>query len=99
MILFVKHKFIYYKRYQCDIWGLLKVDIRVSWKNYFRSWIICFFFKIFLMRKYRRYQKMRRYVYRIDIIEHFSKRKKIDKKICKFKNCKIIFYNFTRLSI
>lgn len=91
MILMIKHKCIIYKKYNYDIWGLCFLDWRgLDWDNEkkciiektfynSKSWLIRFFFKLFELRQQQRYSKLRKYIYRIDIItkpKFFKKKKK-----------------------
>lgn len=82
MILLIKHKCRFYRRFELDIWGLSYVDSKAKEdnKSYRKSWYICFFLKIYREKIQRRWKKRRRYIYRIDIIDIMRKKKKYNKR-------------------
>ena len=69
MILYVKHKYFYYKRFEYDIWGLSYIDTRIKYPECIKSWLFRFFFKLYSIRDDKKFYKLRRYIYRIDIID------------------------------
>lgn len=75
MILLVKRKANYYRRFGLDIWGLSLTSLCNSDKHFYKCWFISFFLKIYKARIERKWKRLKRYIYRIDIIE-FSTRKK-----------------------
>jgi ribosomal protein S4 len=80
MILLIKHKCRFYRRFELDIWGLSYIDIKATNKNFMKSWYLRFFFKIYLEKIERRWKKRRRYIYRIDIIDIIKRKKKFNKR-------------------
>jgi ribosomal protein S4 len=49
-------------------------------KNFKKSWILRFFLKIYKKRIERRWRRLRRYIYRIDIIDLIFRKKKYNKR-------------------
>jgi hypothetical protein len=68
MILLIKKKGDYYRRFKLDIWGLSFTDENNSKEWYFKSWILRFFLKIYRKKVERWWKSKRRYIYRIDIM-------------------------------
>ena len=80
MILLIKRKGDYYRRYKLDIWGLSFVEEKNSEKEHKSSWILRFFLKIYKKKIDRWWQNKRRYIYRIDIIDLIKRIKKWKKR-------------------
>jgi ribosomal protein S4 len=82
MILIIKKKNRFYRKYQKDLWGLCFTDYKATEKNknFKKSWIIRFFLKIYKKRIERRWKRLRRYIYRIDIIDLRYRKKKYNKR-------------------
>jgi len=76
MILVVKHRCSFYRKFELDIWGLCYVDSDASPENYRKSWYLRFFLKMYKAKILRRWKRMRRYIYRIDIIDIRKRRRK-----------------------
>lgn len=144
MVIFIKHRYHYYRRFEKDIWGLCYLDISVAedtfafgpgfksnryytqklFKNreylksievkerqylkknkiYFdskerngiisfaaKSWLLRFFYRIYSIRETRKYERMRRYIYRIDIITHTKRRKKWNKRFVSLRIARLYF--------
>jgi len=91
MILLIKKKGDYYRRFKLDIWGLSFVDEKNSEKNYKRSWLLRFFLKIYKKKIERWWKNRRRYIYRIDIIDIAKKIKKWNKKWLSIRLCRLYF--------
>lgn len=69
MVLTIKRRFGIYKRFEKDIWGL-------SFSNFSKTdKLTNFFFKLYLNKEDSRYNKIRRYIYRIDIVNPKRKKK------------------------
>lgn len=81
MILIIKKKNRFYRKYQKDLWGICFTDYRAIElnKKFKKSWILRFFFKIYKKKIEKKWKKMRRYIYRIDIIDIFKEKKNIIK--------------------
>jgi ribosomal protein S4 len=110
MVIFIKHRFCYYRRFEHDIWGLCLLDLKSSNKdknNFFfekkkkennndvmwapKSWLLRFFFRLYSAAVERRYQRLRRYIYRIDIITHTIKRRKFNKRFVSLRIARLYF--------
>ena len=103
MVLMVKHRCIVYKRYNYDIWGLCFADWRGSdWdektntvqeKNIYNSkgWLIKFFFKLYEKEQEQRYNRLRRYIYRIDVITRTKPKKRINKRFISLRLARLYF--------
>ena len=69
MVLTIKRRFGLYKRFEKDIWGL-------SFSNFDKnSDLTKFFFRLYLNKEDFRHNKIRRYIYRIDIVNPKQKKK------------------------
>jgi len=70
MVLTIKHRFSIYRRFEKDIWGISfsKMDINNK--------ITDFFFCLYLNRIGFKHTKIRRYVYRVDLVDPKRKRQK-----------------------
>lgn len=104
MILIIKRKCRFYRRFERDIWGVCYVDHKATEVNneYKKSWVIRFFLKIYKERIKRRWKRMRRYIYRIDIIEVFTRKKKYNKRWLSLRMTRLYFltlqdYQFRQL--
>jgi ribosomal protein S4 len=75
MILIIKNKCSYYRRFETDIWGLSYCDLNATEHDFKKSWFIRFFLKIYRAKILLKWKRMRRYIYRIDII-NIKKRKR-----------------------
>jgi len=78
MILVIKKKCRFYRRFEKDIWGICYNDHKGTAVElqYKKSWIVKFFLRIYKERIKRKWKRKRRYIYRIDIIDIFRKKKK-----------------------
>jgi len=104
MILLIKHKCRFYRRFELDIWGLCYVDSKANEDNkvYRKSWYICFFLRIYREKIKRFWKKRRRYIYRIDIIDIMRKKKKYNKRWVSLRLTRLYFltlqnYQFRQL--
>lgn len=136
MVIFIKHRFYYYRRFEHDIWGLCYLDIATADDplsfnmgfnsnlylkdsivlerqkleklevNYSgsdlidredrlslapKSWLLRFFYRLFSIAEDRRYQRLRRYIYRIDIISHTKRRRKFNKRFLSLRVARLYF--------
>jgi ribosomal protein S4 len=126
MIIFIKHRYYYYRRFEHDIWGLCFLDIATSdnplsfgagynsnrylkgnnEKNLVdivgedninksslapKSWLLRFFYRLFSIAEDRRYQRLRRYIYRIDVISHTKRRRKFNKRFLSLRIARLYF--------
>lgn len=146
MIIFIKQRYHYYRRFELDIWGLCYLDIATSidpephtfglgykynkyikfqkkelyWKKLSmkflkknlnrsdrclylgepymylisvvaKSWLLRFFYRLYDKAEIRKYEKLRRYIYRIDIIKHTKKRKKVNKRFISLRITRLYF--------
>lgn len=80
MILLIKQKCNYYRRFELDIWGLSYVDSKANEVEFKKSWFIFFFLRMFKERMANKWKRMRRYIYRIDIIDIRRRKKKWNKR-------------------
>jgi hypothetical protein len=91
MILLIKKKGNYYRRFKLDIWGLSFCDENNSKENHHRSWILRFFLKIYKKKIEKWWQNKKRYIYRIDIIDIPKKIKKWNKRWLSIRLCRLYF--------
>lgn len=91
MILLIKKKGDYYRRFKLDIWGLSFCDENNSKEDHKKSWILRFFLKIYRLRIERWWKLKRRYIYRIDIIDIPKKIKKWNKRWLSIRLCRLYF--------
>ena len=56
-----------------------------------KSWLLRFFYKLYYTNLQRKYEKMRRYIYRIDIVEHIKKRRKFNKRFLSLRIARLYF--------
>lgn len=91
MILLIKRKGDYYRRFKLDIWGLSFVDEKNSKEEHRRSWILRFFLKIYRKKIERWWRNRRRYIYRIDIIDIPKKIKRWNKRWLSIRLCRLYF--------
>lgn len=144
MVIFIKHRYYYYRRFEHDIWGLCFLDIATSantaefgpgyhsnrylkknlikerkillktekdlveyykaTNTYYnvvdsdnvtclspKSWLLRFFYRLYSLAEDRRYQRMRRYIYRIDIITHTKRRRKFNKRFLSLRVARLYF--------
>lgn len=56
-----------------------------------KSWLLRFFYRLYTVRENLRYERARRYIYRIDIITHTKKRKKWNKRFISLKIARLYF--------
>lgn len=94
MVLTVKHKYSYYRRFELDIWGSFFTSGSSTQEDIFKDWRFRFFFKIFLEWRERYYKRMRRYIYRVDIIEKFSFKRKYEKRFLSVRLTRLYFLTF-----
>lgn len=82
MILIIKKKNKYYRKYQKDIWGICYNDYRATEinKKFEKSWIIKFFLKIYIKKLILKWKKLKRFIYRIDINDITIRKKKYNKR-------------------
>jgi ribosomal protein S4 len=89
MVLTIKKKFGFYKCFEQDIWGL-------SFSDFYRSNKVNeFFFKLHLSREEFRLNKVRRYVYRIDVINPRRSRKNFKARFLSLRLVKLFFLTLT----
>lgn len=144
MVIFIKHRYYFYRRFEYDIWGLCLLDMKISnkYKNaYFfdklsqkdelnnkilkfrdklknfknikkkitnqllmnfkkkqqniqwatKSWLLRFFFRLYTAALERRYERSRRYIYRIDLITHHKKTRKFNKRFLSLRIARLYF--------
>lgn len=91
MILLIKKKGDYYRRFKMDIWGLSFVDEHNSKEENYKSWILRFFLKIYRKKVERWWKNKRRYIYRIDIIDIPKKIKRWNKRWLSIRLCRLYF--------
>jgi len=105
MVLTIKNRLSYYKRYEMDIWGVM----RTHNTNYiFRKHkempflpfgkinnIIIFFYNIYLKKKQNIIKKYRRYIYRLDIIDKPIKKNKLKHRFVSLRLLKLFYINIT----
>lgn len=139
MVIFIKHRYYYYRRFEHDIWGLCFLDIATAEdpisfgpgynsnrylkdnillerqkleeslskidKNSLeyaeerdnrlslapKSWLLRFFYRLFSIAEDRKYQRLRRYIYRIDIITHTKRRRKFNKRFLSLRVARLYF--------
>lgn len=144
MVIFIKHRYYFYRRFEYDIWGLCLLDMKISNKfknSYFfdklsqeeelsdkilkfkqklkkkfkfnlkknsslvdtfkkkqeniqwatKSWLLRFFFRLYTSALERRYERSRRYIYRIDLITHIKKRRKFNKRFLSLRIARLYF--------
>lgn len=56
-----------------------------------KSWLLRFFYRLYYIHLQRKYEKMRRYIYRIDIITHTKKRRKFNKRFLSLRIARLYF--------
>jgi len=71
MVLTIKHRFAYYRRFEKDIWGLSLTNLDMDDK------LTDFFFELDLDKKDFKYDKVKRFVYRVDVVDPEQKKKKL----------------------
>lgn len=132
MVIFIKHRYYYYRRFEHDIWGLCFLDIAaaddpISFGKGFnsnrylkdeiikerslilekfnkkainednllslspKSWLLRFFYRLYSLAEERKYQRLRRYIYRIDIITHTKRRRKFNKRFLSLRVARLYF--------
>lgn len=91
MILLIKKKGDYYRRFKFDIWGLSFVDEKNSEKDHHKSWLLRFFLKIYRKKIERWWKNRRRYIYRIDIIDIAKRIKRWNKRWLSIRLCRLYF--------
>lgn len=145
MVIFIKHRYYYYRRFEYDIWGLCFLDIataddplsfglgfnsnrylkdnnileRAKLEEFYvklknnrfpkrlsleeeddfinksslapKSWLLRFFYRLFSIAEDRKYQRLRRYIYRIDIISHTKRRRKFNKRFLSLRVARLYF--------
>jgi len=82
MILLAKNLGGYCRRFERDIWGVCYTDKRAvdNYKIIKKSWLIKFFLRIFKTKLFWKWKRLRRYIYRIDIIDIKQRKKKYNKR-------------------
>jgi len=85
MVLTIKKRFGFYKRFEQDIWGLSFSDFELENK------INRFFFEIFLFRQEFKLNRVRRYVYRIDLVTPRRLKKKFKSRFLSLRLVKLFF--------
>ena len=90
MVLTIKHRIRYYRRFRADIWGLKLLGyVKSDYKKYKR--VINIFLKWHLERKERRKERLKRFVYRIDIINPRQRRKFVKKRFLTLRVVKLFY--------
>ena len=91
MSLIIKHKRNFYRRFKVDIWGLSFTSVDAVYWRFFLNWYLKFFFKSYLKKIKNFWKSKKRYIYRIDKIEIFKKRKKFKKRWVSIRLTKLHF--------
>jgi hypothetical protein len=91
MILLIKKKGNYYRRFKLYLWCLIFCYENNSKENHHRSWILRFFLKIYKKKIEKWWQNKKRYIYRIDIIDIPKKIKKWNKRWLSIRLCRLYF--------
>jgi len=87
MVLIIKHKCKLYKRYKYDIWGLCYIKTH----NFYKNWLIRFFFKLYKEAEMYRYERMKKYIYRLDIFKRKARRRKLSLRFLSLRLAKLYF--------
>ena len=85
MVLTIKRRFGIYKRFEQDIWGLSFSDFILENK------INNFFFEVYLLQQEFKLNKVRRYVYRIDLVNPRRFKKKFKARFLSLRLVKLFF--------
>jgi len=85
MVLTIKRRFGIYKRFEQDIWGLSFSDFQLENK------INNFFFELYLLKQEFKLDRVRRYVYRIDVINPKRFKKKFKSRFLTLRLVKLFF--------
>jgi hypothetical protein len=56
-----------------------------------KSWLLRFFYRLYSLAEERKYQRLRRYIYRIDIISHTKRRRKFNKRFLSLRVARLYF--------
>lgn len=121
MLIIIKHRYYYYRRFEQDIWGLCFLDLRsadIKLKDYYEykkgplinermkkifkkkgdllvhsanSWLLRFFYRLFSLVQERKFQRQKRYIYRIDKITRIKRRRKFDKRFISLRLARLYF--------
>lgn len=97
MVLIVKKKTKCYKKYEKDIWGICYTDARagVWWKEYNNVWILRFFFFLLSRKKRTNWNNRKRYVYRIDLKNIPTRKRKYNWKWLSLRFLRLYFLTIT----
>jgi len=87
MVFLVRHTSKLYKRYKHDIWGLCFLKTH----GFYKSWLLRFFFKLYKEAETRRYERMRKYIYRIDVIKPRAKARKMSGRFLTLRLARLYF--------
>lgn len=85
MVLTIKQRFGSYKRFEQDIWGLCFSDFRRDNK------VNQFFYELYLSKEDYRLNKVRRFVYRIDIVNPKRSKKPFKERFLSLRLVKLFF--------
>lgn len=80
MVILIKQKCRYYRKYQQDIWGICYNSDKGNYPLYKKIWIIRFMYKLYKKRKNWWKKKIYRFVYRLDERSVYIKRRKYNKR-------------------
>jgi len=87
MIFLVRHTSKLYRRYRHDIWGLCFLRMH----SFYKSWLLRFFFRLYKEAETRKYERMRKYIYRIDVIKPRKKRRKLSERFLTLRLARLYF--------
>lgn len=94
MVLTLKHRIKYYRKFRADIWGLAKLAIRKTVKNLYKRP-----FKFFLKRRKERKvfirQKHERYFYQIARTSFIKRRRRLNKRFTSIRIVKLFYLTLT----
>ena len=93
MVLTLKHRIRYYRRFRIDIWGLKLLGYTSNLKKFKR--ITKIFLKWYHERQKRRKQMQKRFIYRIDVIKPRRKRRFIKKRFLTLRIVKLFYLTLT----
>ena len=85
MVLTIKRRFAYYRRFEKDIWGLSFCNFNLKAK------ITKFFYKLHLEKEEYKQRLVRRYIYRIDIVKPIKKKKYMKWQFVSLRLVKLFF--------
>jgi hypothetical protein len=93
MVLTLKHRIRYYRRFRTDIWGLKLLSYTSNLKKFKR--ITKIFLKWYIERQLRRKQMFQRFIYRIDVVRPRRKYRYIKKRFLTLRIVKLFYLTLT----